>query len=245
MIYPMILDTESRIEELERQFTDIQIAARKELESREGAVELVKEQLIAMPRQRKDKSSILEIVKQKRPFRDLTDLFIHLNDYWNFLEYHLLKQLIINLCSERLRKRVKIYGENVQNFQRNTTITEFIKYRGDLANLKGKRIPQLCKKLTMKHNIDPELYTLADLETLRKKTCSQVKLTEFALQIHTIMTNCIIVEWMIPEEIVEILSLFYCSEVGQELLRDHHVESILIDDKNLLSVSTSVIHTCT
>ena len=247
MIVPLIvnshnLDTESRIEELERCFTDIQDAALQELESREASVELVKRQLFLMPRKKENKRSIILFTRRKKPFKNLDELFAELNmDYWNFLEYHLLKQLIMNLCSEGLRKRVKRYGEDIQTFQRITTVTELIKYRGeDLANLKGKRIPQSFKKLVMKHKINPETCTLAELETLRKKTCIDVKLCDFALQIHTITTNCIIVEWIIPEEIVEILSLFYYSEVGQELLRDYQVESIVIDNKSLYSVSINI-----
>ena len=232
----MTLDTESQIEELEKRFTNIQIAARKELESREGTVELVKDQLTAMPLQRKDQSTIRAIARRKRPFQNLTELFVYLNTRcWNFLEYHLLKQLIVNTCSEKLKRKVKTYVEDVQNFQRNTTITEFLKYRRHMA--KEKCIPESYKKLKMTHNINPDSYTLADLEKLRKKTCDHVKLSDFALQMYSIEPHCIIVEWMIPEEIVEILSLFYSSEGGQELLHDHHVESIFIDDKTIYSVS--------
>ena len=102
---------------------------------------------------------------------------------------------------------------------------------------KEKCIPKSYKKLKMTHNINPDFYTLADLEKLRVKTCEHVKLSDFALQIYSIEFHCIVVEWMISEGIVEILSLFYSSEVGQQLLRDHHVESIVIDGNSLCSVS--------
>ena len=95
----------------------------------------------------------------------------------------------------------------------------------------------------MDHNIEPDSYTLADLERLRMSTCVHIKLSDFALQIYSIKPNCIIVEWMIPEEIIEILSLFYSSEVGQELLQSHQVESVFIDDRTLHSVSAWCIYT--
>lgn len=230
------LDTESQIEELERRFTNIQIAARKELESREGAIELVKDQLTAMPLQRKDKAPIKAIARRKTPFHNLTEFFLHLNTYcWNFLEYHALKQLIVNTCSEKLKEKVKSYVRDVQTFQQNTTITEFLKYRRHLA--KKRPILERHKKLKMEHNIDPDLYTLAELEGLRMNTCKHVKLSDFALQMYSVESKCIVVEWMIPEEIVEILSLFYASEIGQRLLQDHQVESISLDNKTLHSVS--------
>lgn len=215
----------------------MQIAARKELEGKKDAVELVKDELTAMPGQREHLTTFKAIARRKRPFKNLTEFFTHLNYHcWSFLEYQPLEHLIENTCSVKLKGRVKIYARDVQTFQENTTITEFLTHRGYLA--KKRRIPESFKKFKTEHNIDPDSYTLADLERLRKKTCIHVKLSDFALQILTITTNCIIVEWIIPEEIVEIISLFYSSEVGQGLLREHQVESIAIDDKSLHSVSS-------
>ena len=192
---------------------------------------------------KKDKASIKAIARRKRSFRNLTEFFIYLNTYcWNFLEYHLLRRLILNVCSEKLKKKVKVYAEEVQIFQRNTTVSEFIKYRRHLA--KTKTIPESMKKLKKRHNIDPDSCTLAALERLREEVCDHVKLSYFAFQIYSITPNCIVVEWLIPEEIIEILSLFYSCEVGKELLRDHHVESIFIDDKTLHSVSIATWYTC-
>ena len=234
----MISDTESQIEELERRFTEIQIAARKELEKREGtgAIELVKDQLTAMPLQKKDRTPIKAIARRKRSFHNLTEFFLHLNNYcWNFLEYHALKQLIVHTCSVELNEKVKAYVRDIQTFQRNTTITAFLKYRRYLA--KKKPVLEKHKKLKMEHNIDPDLYTLAELEGLRMNTCIHVKLSDFALQMYSVESKCIVVEWIVPEEIVEILSLFYVSEIGQKLLQTYQVESISLDDKTLYSVS--------
>ena len=220
----------------------MQIAARKELESREDAVELVKDELTAMPGQREHLTAIKAIARRKRPFKNLTEFFAHLTAHcWNFFEYQPLKQLIVNTCSEKLKQRVKVYARDIQAFQQNTTITEFLKYRRHLA--KTRRIPDSFKKLKMEHNIEPDSYTLADLERLRMSTCVHIKLSDFALQIYSIKPNCIIVEWMIPEETIEILSLFYSSEVGQELLQSHQVESVFMDDRTLHSVSAWCIYT--
>ena len=238
-------DTESRIKKLERCFKNMQIAARKELEDRKdvNAVELVKDELTAIPGQREHLTTFKAIARRKRPFNNLTEFFTHLNYHcWSFIEYQPLGHLIENTCGEKLKERVRKYARDVQTFQENTTISEFLTHRGYLA--KKRRIPESYRKFKTEHNIDPDSYTLADLEKLRKKTCTHVKLSDFALQILTITANCIIVEWMFPEEIVEILALFYSSEVGQELLRDHHVESIVIDDKTLHSVSACCIVEC-
>ena len=207
------------------------------MEGKKDAVELVKDELTAIPGQREHLTTFKAIARRKRSFKNLTEFFTHLTYHcWSFIEYQPLEHLIENTCSEKLKERVKIYARDVQIFQENTTISEFLTYRGHLA--KKRRIPESFKKFKTEHNIDPGTYTLADLERLRKKTCTHIKLSDFALQqILMITTNCIIVEWMIPEEIVEILSLFYSSEVGQDLLSNHQVESIVIDDKSLHSVS--------
>jgi hypothetical protein len=215
----LILGAESRIKELERRFKNIQIAALKELESKEDAVELVKYQLTAITGQREHLTTFKAIARRKRPFKNLTEFFTHLNYHcWSFIEYHPLEYLIENTCSDKLKERMKIYARDVQIFQENTTISEFLTHRRNLA--KKRRIPDSFKKFKTEHNIDPDTYTLADLERLRKKTCTHVKISDFALQIFTITTNS--------------------SEVGQELLHDHEVENIIIDDEFKSPYSVSV-----
>ena len=147
----------------------------------------------------------------------------------------LLSSSLCTRVSEKLNEKVKAYVRDVQRFQRNTTITEFLKYRRHLA--KKKPVLEKHKKLKMEHSIDPDLYTLAELEGLRMNTCIHVKLSDFALQMYSVESKCIVVEWIVPEEIVEILSLFYVSEIGQKLLQTYQVECISLDGKTLYSVS--------
>lgn len=128
-----LVDTESQIEELEKRFKDIQIAARKELEKKEDAVDLVKDELTAMPRKEHEKV-ISAIARRTKPFKNLAEFFIYLTTRcWNFFEYQPLMQLVLNTCSVTLKQEVKRYRSDVQEFLQRTTISEFIKYRRHLA----------------------------------------------------------------------------------------------------------------
>lgn len=229
------IDTESMIEHLELRFKDMQIATKKELEKRENPVDLVKDELATMT-QLENLKAITAIARRTKPFKNLTEFFAHLTaKCWNFFEYQLLKQLIFNTCSTKLKQEMKVYARDVQEFQQRTTITEFLKYRPHLA--KTRQIPKSFKKLTLEHAIDPDIYTLADLDSFRLDTCMHIKLSDFALQVYKVTKKCIIVEWIAPEEIIEHLSLFYSSEKGQELLQKHQVEKVLIEERSLHSVS--------
>ena len=207
------------------------------MEKKDDAVDLVKDKVTAMPLVEHLKV-ISAIARRKKPFNNLTEFFAHLTVHcWNFFEYHPLKQLILNTCSVKLKSEIKTYARDIQTFQKRTTIAEFIRCRRHLA--KKRSIPKRFKKLANEHNIDPDNYSLADLESFRQDTCRQIKLSDFALQVYSITSKCILVEWLIPDEIVELLSLFYSSKEGEELLQRHGVDKVFIDGRTLQSVSSA------
>lgn len=195
-----------------------------------------------MPRREHEKV-ISAIARRTKPFKNLTEFFTYLTVHcWNFFEYQPLMQLVLNTCSVTLKQEVKTYKSDVEEFLQRTTISEFIKCRRHLA--RKRVIPKSFRKLTVEHTIDPDCYTLADLETFRLDTCRHVRLSDFALQIYTITAKCFIVEWVIPNEIVEPLSLFFSSKDGQALLQWHQAENISIDERKLHSVSATTLKRC-
>ena len=236
-----IIDIESRFDSFERRFKHLQLAARKELELKINSVEIVRDELTVLPSviMKEHHKCVTAIAKRVKPFPSLTLFFQYLNlNGWNFFEYKLLSYLINNNCSKNLKAEMASYEYDMRDFQQKTTVNNFIEYGRNRIVLKERSVPPRFKKLILKKGIDPDSYTLAELDNFRQKTCAQLKLSECALLLYSIKHNCIIVEWIFPEEITEILSCFYSHESGQELLQNHRVESISIDETSLNSVST-------
>ena len=237
---------ESQIKIFERKFKDLNVEARKELEQKHNlrCVEILEDELTSLPRSiaMEHHKYVSSIIKRKHPFTNLRLFFEHLNLYcWNFLEYHVLESLIESKCSEELREKMSKYARDVEKFRRKTTISDFIKCARHLV--KKRTIPPRFKKITMDHVINPDVYTLAELDAFRKDTLESLhlKLSECAFQVYRIKYGSIIVKWMIPEDFAKYLSDFFVTEAGQKLLYKHKVEKFKIDNIEIPIQSVSII----
>ena len=245
---------ESQIKVFENKFQDLNIEARKELEERHNSrcVEIVEDKLSSLPRSiaKEHHKYVNSIIKRKRPFTNLRLFFEHLNLYcWNFLEYHVLESLIDSKCSEKLRGKMSKYAKGIERFRQKTTVSDFIKCARHLV--KKRPIPPRFKKVTLEHAINPDIYTLAELDAFRKDTLESLhlKLSECAFQVYRIKHGSVIVKWMIPEDFAGSLSDFFNSDAGLELLHKHQVERLKIDRDTIPIQSVSLclsahVHTC-
>ena len=227
-------DVESQIKEFEKKFQYLNIEARKELEEKHNSrcVEILKDELTSLPSSivKEHHKYVMQISKRMRPFTNLTIFFEHLNLYcWNFFEYKVLENLIENKCSEELKERMSIYANDIEGFRQRTTITEFIKCGRHLV--KKRAIPPRFRKITLEHAIDPDVYTLADLDHFRIDTYEalHLKLSQCAFQVYQVKYGCVVVKWMIPEEFAKPLKDLFNSRTGQKLLQKHSVDRLSID----------------
>lgn len=152
----------------------------------------------------------------------------------------MLENIIETNCSEELQERMSSYAKDIERFRQRTTITEFIECKK--LPVKGRRIPPRFERVTMEHAIDPDVYTLADLEHFRKDTYKalHLKLSECAFQVYKIKHGCVIVKWMVPEDFVKPLKELFGSDNGQRLLISHRVEKLFIAKTEISVLSPSV-----
>ena len=250
MYVHIITGIEAEFAEFHRRFGQLQRNARKELELQHNAVELVKEEFNTLPCEimQENHRFIQTIVGNPKgisKYTNLTSLFQHIHlKCWNFFEYKVLEVLINNNCSEELKARMSDYVSDVRTFKEKTTIADFIKYakRSPYGLVKKKGPPpQTFRVLLTKHNIDPDTYTLLELEEFRSETGKRVCLTrtlsECAFQMYTAKYGSIIVEWIFPEELADPLVSFMDSDDGRRMLHEFFIERVLIDKKTVPTVS--------
>lgn len=231
---------------MEEKFGRLQRDARNELQEQKKSVKWVEDKLDTLPCKimKENHKFVTELSRRVKPFTNLRVLFQHLHLHcWNFFEYKVLETLIENNCSYELRERMRAYSRAVQSFKDQTKISEFIK--SGIADYLGEKIPHVLetfRKFTVQHNIDPDTHTLSELDAFRVKTgykvCSRFRLLECAIQVYRVKYGSIIVEWMVPEELSDMLRDFFDSEDGQKLMQIHLVEKLLIDGKSVPTVST-------
>ena len=214
---------------------------------------MVDEELSTMPNSIKNlekferfiEKIVTRIEKQAPEKLDVKKFFRKLNKYcWNFFEYHLLEYLIKCRCSDGLKAEMRCYSTDMQAFQKNTTISDFIEH-GQKIHLIDMpddpdtelNITEYFRKVATKHCINPDTFTLYRLEKFRFRLCNlKLNLSECALRVYHIRPGSIIIEWLVTEEFIKEITAFLSDEIGFDFLWMNNVESITINGKTLYTV---------
>ena len=138
---------------------------------------------------------------------------------------------------------MKDYATDIQAFKDRTRVSEFINGAAELSLLeKATSVLKTFNKFTIEHDIDPNTHTLTELDAFRARSrhavCKKYRLFECAIQVHGVRHKCIIIEWMVPEELTPSLRDYYYSQEGRELQLNHRVRMVLIDGKSVPTVCT-------
>ena len=194
-------DVFSRMNELDLKFRSLHQGLLSELESKKVPVRKLVNSLTLLPidlRQEYEKAISSKLPDLRRE-EEAGDLFrYHLNPLVNFLDYGLIKYVIDQFGSNTLKGMMKSYSDDALVFMKKTTVKQLMDvWPGQ------QEIPPNFSKLRAKIDKDPSTYTLYQLDQLRRRFCSAVKLTEFVsvlIGLHT--ANSFIVEWLIPSILV-------------------------------------------
>jgi hypothetical protein len=130
-----------------------------------------------------------------------------------------------------LKNAMEQYGRDIEHFKQNTTASNFIQYRGEQL-ISRKTFPKGYRKLTVRHTVNPTKYKLASMDhfTQDVQNHPNSKLSECTFHFHSITQGSVQIEWAFSDEFSYALIAFFCSKDGKELLLDHQIDAIKIDD---------------
>ena len=193
-------DLISHIHDLEHQFRQIHESLLTELEDKNVCMKKLLRSLTLLPTEiRVDyMKAITEKFPDLRRESTISDLFYHLSPLMDFLSYGLLKYIIDEFGSDTLKKRITLYSDDALSFMKKTKVQELMNvWPGQ------QEIPPTFSKLRAKIDVNSSTYTLYDLDQLRKRFCSEVKLTDIVFVLIGLETsNSFITEWLIPSALV-------------------------------------------
>ena len=181
------------------------------------------------------KNDFQKYVHSKRGIsqNNLEELFEDVREYCgSCFEYTLLQQIInSNNCRASLKNDMERYGRDIEHFKQNTTALAFFQYQGEQL-ISRKTLPKGYRKLTTQHAVSPTEYKLASMDRFTEDVQNHPnsKLAECTFHIFGIIQGSVQVEWAFPDEFSYALIAFFCSEDGKELLQEHQVDVIKVDD---------------
>ena len=216
-------DLESFSRHLDGRFSKLLVQTKGELHRLEKSVDTVYRLL----RTQSGNGFHKHVVDQRGcPPANFDEIFDDLNSYrTNSLDYELLETVVVrNRCSETLLKGMERHARNVRELKRGTTISKFIMHKDCFTK---KRLQNKGhKKLTTKHEINPDVYTLENLDNFQRKVRANSKCY---LQWCNMEVGSVLVEWRISEEQEHNLMVFFCGDVGKDLLRQYHILDVFLD----------------
>ena len=230
-------DVESHVHDLECQFRQIHDNLITELEDKKVSVKKMLHYLTLLPTEiRVDyKPAITEMFPDLRRETTISDLFYHLSPLVDFLSYGLLKYIIDEFGSKNLKSKLVSYSDNVLVFMKKITVKELMSvWHGQ------QEIPPTFSKLKAKIDENPSTYTLYDLDQLRKRFCSAIKLTDIVLVLIGLeMSNSFIAEWLIPSAYIHQL-IKSARKFDYGFYLQEHILKMSVDEEQIFSMLPDV-----
>ena len=221
-------DIASKIETLEDRFDDLRTRIVEELSAKRGiTIEKLLDKLTSLPvaLKREYQASIAPHIASMRTETQINDLFItHLNPLTSFIDYGLIDHVIRKFGSNSLKRDMQSYCSEMVKFMKETTIKQV------LNHLPGQtEIPPKFSLIEAKIGENASECTLEQLNTIRKRYCSEVKLSEIVFHLVAVVeSNSFIVRWLVPSSLLPDV-VEYTQNVNQSFYRKCKITSLTLD----------------
>ena len=166
---------------------------------------------------------VSKFMNEKDP--EINKLFtVHLNPLLSFIDYGLIEFIIKKFGSEELKKDMRSYCSEIKMFMKETTIKQLIDY------LPGQpETPHKFSLIEAKIGDDASKCTLQQIDTIRKKYCSEVKLSEIVFHLVAVVdSNSFIIRWVVPAVLVDNI-MKYAREVKTKFFQKHKITYLTLD----------------
>lgn len=193
-----IRDVSAQIREFMKKFESLVLSCLCELEETQLGLRKFRHSLMLLPATIKHEHTAF--LKENLPTflkaENLEEIFMHLNLYWNFIDYSLLDYIIDRFCSTDLKKDMDEYKLELGEFRRVTTISQVI------GSWPGRvDPPPSFTEFTSTLDRDASTFTLEELEELRMKICNEFSLSNFILMFRGVVKGSLIIVWFVPSKI--------------------------------------------
>ena len=198
-----------QIEEFENRFAGLTYEAQVEIREKRIPVRKFQHTVVLLPLSiRADHYQFLkENLKNIEKSESIDEVFMHLNLYWNFIDYHLMEHVIKQHGTGDLKAKMEEYVQDLAGFKSTTTIGQICGLARGWCSRPD--LPQHFALLSTKFNKDPSEYTLKELEQFRVSFCREFSLSEstgmfseFMVMFAGAKEGSLVIFWHIPASLV-------------------------------------------
>ena len=234
-----VLSVGDTIERLEKQFSSLQTKLLSEMKANsELSPETLVDSLTLLPIALRGEYQkfVFENLETLEKAESIRRIFHQLNLHFTFIDYHLLEHLVKKIGSKQLKGDVATYVKAVQVFLDETTVQQLMDHWPGQQD-----IPPHFERIKVLIDKDPSTYTLRKLDDLRKKFCSETRLSEMVLILIGVgRKSSFILRWVVPsiflpqlKSVISSLGSFY---------RREHIFSVTVGRQQLYSIAVRYFH---
>ena len=215
-------EIETRMEVLESEFGALKDDVYESVQSQ--PVDLFKVKLTSF--KIRDRECHMEYMKkmiQKKV--TVTDIWVELNQYFNFLDHTILQHILNKFKNRQLQRRMDEYKDKLYSFFMRTRLCDFLQ----CWPIVEQDCPtQELREFVVKSQKNWETCTLADLDNLKGKLATKLLLPNFAFILSKASRGCVEVTFSIPPPLVEYLQTVINKTELKEFV-DMEIETITVD----------------
>ena len=216
-------------QDLEDEFNDISIRTYDKIE-KDYTVNRFKARLMTLPIKYKEehKEFFEQMAKELDGESTINCIWRKLSEYWNFMNYTLLENLIRNIGDHSLKQNMKSYLSSLESFRRNTRLCDFAKH---CPVVESRPSEVDLKEFVLHLKLDWETCTLEQLEELKGHIIRKFLLPSFALILKKVSHGSLIVTWLLPAQIASTLVQDLENTDNKGFFKEHKIECMTIDGK--------------
>ena len=233
-LQPVIADLKKTIQQqtqdLEDEFNDISIQAYDKIKEKDIDVDRFKARLMTLPFKYKEehKEFFEQMSKELDGESTINCIWRKLSEYWNFMNYTLLENLIHNIGDRTLKQNMKSYLSSLETFRRNTRLCDFAEH---CPAVESRPSEADLKEFVLHLKLDWETCTLEQLEELKGHIIRKFLLPSFALILKKVSHGSLIVTWLLPAQIASTLVQDLENTDNKGFFKEHKFECMTINGK--------------
>ena len=145
----------------------------------------------------RDRSLLHEHREEIKGAKTISDIFIILSAYWNYLNYEILKYIIELYGTSKDIERLEKYNQKLHNFCKRR-IFELPETSNETGNVQNEKQAKFVVKLNVQENI-----TCKEVLQIRRRIAKIFRINVAALTISQMDIGCVQLTFLIPKFVVE------------------------------------------
>lgn len=162
--------------------------------------------------------------------RSVNEIFIILDEYWDYTNYALLQYLIQKFGKSSLKKKMRDYVAALEDFEKRTTIQD----SDSAVSINRRRKRPITdgyefSTVDIKQQSDPEVYTLYEARQLEESITKRACLMPYIMRRKKATCHSVVISLVFPCDALELI----IAALTKEFLDAHQIISTTIDRKPL------------